>query len=168
MEAGNGFLVNFMERYNIKFAKIPRRSDNLHRTLNVKPDRLRDILCLRDERYVGQQLVFSFERRRIVLEENDITRNLPGKYVDSYLFADGRLDFRWKGISLPYSAFDKDQRVTHAAIVENKRLSAVLEQIKKEQRKTLPRQHRAGRQRTKYTPTGRKSPERPGLQTKNQ
>jgi len=166
MEAGNGFLVDFMEQYNIKFAKIPRRSDNLHRTLNVEPEGLRDILCLRDERYVGQQLVFSFERRRIVLKENDLTRNLPGKYVDSYLFADGRLDFRWKGISLPYSAFDKDQRVTHAAIVENKRLSAVLEQIKQEQGESFPRQHRAGRQRTKYIPTGRKPSGRPGLQTK--
>lgn len=166
MDAGNGFLVDYMEQYNIKFAKIPRRPDNLHRTLNVEPDRLRDILCLRDERYVGQQLVFSFERRRIVLEENEITRNLPGKYVDSYQFADGRLEFRWKGVSLPYSAFDKDQRVTHAAIVENKRLGAVLEQIKQEQGEFPPRHHRAGRQRTKYTPTGRKSPGRPGLQSK--
>ncbi len=166
MDAGNAFLGDFMERYNIKFAKIPRRSDDLHRTLNIESERLRDILCLRDERYVGQQLVFSFERRRIVLEENDITRNLPGKYVDSYQFADGRLEFRWKGISLPYSAFDKDQRVTHAAIVENKRLGAVLEQIKQEQVEVPPRKHRAGRQRTKYTPTGRKAPGRPGLQTK--
>jgi hypothetical protein len=165
MDTGNGFLHGFMEQHNIKFAKIPRRSDNLHRTFNVEPDRLRDILCLRDERYVGKQLVFSYERKRIVLEENEITRNLPGKYVDSYLFADGCLEFRWKGITLPYSAFDKDQRVTHAAIVENKRLGAVLEQIKREQEISPPPQHRVGRQRTKYTPTGRKSPGRPGLQT---
>lgn len=166
MGAGNEFLSGFMEQYNMKFAKIPRRSDNLHRTLNVEPDRLRNILCLRDERYVGKQLVFSYERKRIVLEENEITRNLPGKYVDSYEFADGRLEFRWKGISLPYSAFDKNQRVTHAAIVENKRLGAVLEQIKREQEKSMPPQHRVGRQRTKYTPTGRKPPGCPGLQTR--
>jgi hypothetical protein len=37
-------------------------------------------------------------------------------------FPDGRLEVRWKGRSLPYSAFDKLQRVSHAAIVENKRL----------------------------------------------
>ncbi len=55
---------------------------------------------------------------------------------------------------------------THAAIVENKRLGAVLEQIKQEQVEVPPRKHRAGRQRTKYTPTGRKAPGRPGLQTK--
>lgn len=168
MEVGNNaFLPSFKDRYNAKFAKVPRRPDNLHRALNVEPSRLRDILCLRDERYVGQQLVFSYERKRIVLEENEVTRNLPGKYVDSYEFADGRLQFRWKGINLPYSLFDKDQRVTHAAVIENKRLGAILEQIKQEQEVSAPRKHRAGRQRTKYTPTGRKSPGRPPKGTEN-
>ncbi|MBB2816784.1 UNVERIFIED_ORG: hypothetical protein GGD59_000001, partial [Rhizobium esperanzae] len=38
-----------------------------------------------------------------------------------------------KGHSLPYKVFDKDQRVTHAAIVENKRLGDVLAYIKERQ-----------------------------------
>jgi hypothetical protein len=64
---------------------------------------------------------------------------IPGKYVDSYAYPEGRLEFRWKGVSLPYSVFDKDQRVTHAAITENKHLSAVLEHIKTEQEKAPPK-----------------------------
>ncbi|ASP23621.1 transposase (plasmid) [Antarctobacter heliothermus] len=48
-------------------------------------------------------------------------------------------------LSLPYSAFDKDQRVTHAAITENKNLSAVLEFIKEEQDKAPPKKPRAGK-----------------------
>ena len=110
-----------------------------------------------DERYVGQQLAFSYQRLRIILQENEITRGLPGKYVDSYEFADGRLEFRWKGVSLPYSVFDKDQRVTHAAITENKHLSAVLEHIKAEQDKAPPKKRRAGKQRSRYEPTGRRN-----------
>ena len=157
MEAGNAFLPGFMERYNARFAKAPRRPDNLHRTLNVEPDRLSDILCFRDERYVGNQLAFSYDRLRIILQENEITRGLPGKYIDSYEFADGRLEFRWKGVSLPYSVFDKDQRVSHAAITENKHLSAVLEHIKAEQDKAPPKKRRAGKQRTRYEPTGRRN-----------
>ncbi|MHC2302745.1 hypothetical protein ACVJBD_007011 [Rhizobium mongolense] len=35
-------------------------------------------------------------------------------------------DVRWKGHSLPYRTFDMDQRMTHAAITENKRLGDVL------------------------------------------
>lgn len=157
MQSANAFLPIFMERYNARFAKAPRRPDDLHRALNVAPDRLADILCFRDERYVGQQLAFSYQRLRIILQENEITRGLPGKYVDSYEFPDGRLEFRWKGVSLPYSVFDKDQRVTHAAITENKHLSAVLEYIKAEQDKAPPKKRRAGKQRSRYEPTGRRN-----------
>jgi hypothetical protein len=163
MAAGNAFLPGFVERYNARFAQAPHRLDDLHRALNIEPDRLRDILCYRDERYVGQQLAFSYDRHRIILTESEITRGLPGKYVDTYAFADGRFDVRWKGVSLPYSVFDKDQRVTHAAITENKHLSAVLEHIKAEQEKSPPNKRRAGKQRTRYEPTGRKPPGRPSL-----
>jgi hypothetical protein len=163
MAAANACLPAFMDSYNKKFAKTPRRPDNLHRPLNIEPDRLADVLCRRDERYVGNQLAFSYKRQRIILEENEVTRGLPGKCVDSYEYPDGRLEFRWKGVSFPYSVFDKDQRVTHAAITGNKRLGAVLEFIKEEQEKASPKKRRAGKQRSRYEPTGRKPPGRPSL-----
>ncbi|WP_041678958.1 ISNCY family transposase [Rhizobium etli] len=133
MEAGNAFLPGFMEDYNARFALVPARSGDLHRPMNLAADRLREILCKREQRYVGAQLTFSFERKRIMLEESDVTRGLAGRYVETYAYADGRLDVRWKGHSLPYKVFDKDQRVTHAAIVENKRLGDVLAYIKERQ-----------------------------------
>jgi hypothetical protein len=124
MDDGNAFLPRFMERYNRQFAITPTRSDDLHRPLNLAPDRLRDVLCKREQRYVGAQLTFSFERQRIMLEETEVTRGLVGRYVETYALADGRLDVRWKGHSLPYRVFDKDQRVTHV------RREAVIEAIK--------------------------------------
>ena len=133
MTAGNAFLHGFTERFNARFAVSPIKPDNLHRPLNVVPDRMRDILCKREQRYVGEQLAFSYERKRIMLEENEISRGLVGKYIDTYAFADGRLEMRWKGITLPYRMFDKDQRVTHAAVTENKRLGDVLSFIKAQQ-----------------------------------
>jgi hypothetical protein len=133
MEAGNAFLPGFIEEYNARFAIVPARSDDLHRPLNLAQDRLTDILCKREQRYVGSQLTFSFERKRIMLEESTVTRGLVGRYVETYTYADGRLDVRWKGHSLPYQVFDKDQRVTHAAITENKRLGDVLAYIKERQ-----------------------------------
>jgi len=157
METANAFLPAFKDRYNTKFAKAPRRPDNLHRALNVEPDRLADILCFRDERYVSNQLAFSYDRLRIILQENEITRGLPGKYVDTYEFADGRFEVRWKSVPLPYTVFDKDQRVTHAAITENKHLSAVLEHIKAEQDTGSPKKRPAGKQRSRYEPNGRRN-----------
>ena len=41
-------------------------------------------------------------------------------------------------MSLPYTVFDKDQRVTHAAITENKRLGDVLAYIKERQDQLPP------------------------------
>ncbi|QEE43313.1 ISNCY family transposase [Rhizobium sp. WL3] len=133
MEAGNAFLPVFMEDYNARFAVTPARSDDLHRPLNLALDRLTEILCKREQRYVGSQLTFSFERKRIMLEESELTRGLVGKYVETYAYADGRLDIRWKGHSLPCTVFDKEQRVTHAAITENKRLGDVLAYIRERQ-----------------------------------
>lgn len=133
MEAGNAFLPTFIEHYNARFAVTPARSEDLHRPLNLAPDRLTEILCKREQRYVGSQLTFSFERKRIMLEESDVTRGLVGRYVETYAYSDGRLDVRWKGYSLPYTVFDKEQRVTHAAITENKRLGDVLAYIRERQ-----------------------------------
>lgn len=133
MEAGNAVLSSFMDRYNARFSIVPARPNDLHRPLNLAPDRLADILCKREQRYVGSQLTFSFERQRIMLEESEVTRGLVGRYVETYAYADGRFDVRWKGHSLPYTVFDKDQRVTHAAITENKHLGEVLAYIKERQ-----------------------------------
>lgn len=130
--------------------------------LNIEPDRLREVFCLQDQRYVSKQLTFSFERKRIMLKESDITRGLVGKYVDTFVFPDGRFEVKWKGVSLPYTVFAKDkQRVTHAAIVENKHLSAVLAYAKEIQDKEgAPKAKPAGKQRTRYKPTGKTSPGR--------
>jgi len=53
-------------------------------------------------------------------------------------FPDGRLEIRWKGLPLPYSAFDQLQRVSHAAIIENKRLGEVLAWIQQQQQDKQP------------------------------
>ncbi len=58
---------------------------------------------------------------------------LTGQYVEVYDYSDRPLEVRWKGHSLPYRVFSKDQRVSHTAIVENKRLSHALATVKAQQ-----------------------------------
>jgi transposase len=160
VEAGNAFLPGFMARFNARFAVAPARPNDLHRPLNVAPDRLRSILCHRERRHVGQQLTLSYERKRIMLEKTDATIGLAGQYVDTYAFADGRLEVRWNGMSLPYQVFDKDQRVSHAAIVENKRLGEVLACIKSQQELRSPPRLKTNSESIGYQKTGRKPPGR--------
>ena len=133
VEAGNAFLPAFVERFNDRFSVRAAKSEDLHRNLNVPPSRLKDILCHREQRYVSAQLTISYDRKQIILERNEVTEELAGKYVDLYDFPDRPLELRWKGIALPYRVFSKDQRVTHTAIVENKRLSHALTIVKAQQ-----------------------------------
>lgn len=90
MEAGNAFLSNFMDRYNARFSVVPARPEDLHRPLNLAPNRLAEILCKREQRYVGAQLSFSFERKRIILEETEV---MPVRLVvvtDAHMQAFGK------------------------------------------------------------------------------
>lgn len=91
-----------------------------------------------------------------MLEETEVTRGLVGRYVETYAYADGRLDVRWKGHSLPYRVFDKDQRVTHAAITENKRLGDVLAYIKARQDERPAPKVKTNSEKIGYKPRGSK------------
>ncbi|MTH61319.1 ISNCY family transposase [Paracoccus litorisediminis] len=155
MAAGNEFLPGFMEAFNARFARVPHRPDNLHRAFNIEPDRLRRILCRRDERFVSQQLSLSYEKKRIILAPNDLSLAAAGKYIDLYEYPDGSVEVVMNGVSLAYTMFDKEQRVTHAAITENKRLGEILTIIKAQQEKDPLRIRRVGKQRTRYELTGR-------------
>jgi len=68
-----------------------------------------------------------------ILEQTDLAKGLAGQYVELYDLADRPLEVRWKGVSLPYRVFSKDQRVSHTAIVENKRLGHALALVKAQQ-----------------------------------
>lgn len=162
MEDGNAFLEGFAERYNTKFAKAPAKSDNLHRALNIEPDRLAEVFCLRDKRYVTKDLTLKYDRKRIKLEVNELTRGLVGEYVDVYEMADGRIQVRAKGVALPHVILNPERRITHAAITENKRLGAVLAHIKEEQDKVAqkPKVNPIS-SKNGYIKTGRRPPGRP-------
>lgn len=63
MQDGNAFLAGFVERYNAKFATAPAKPDNLHRALNIELDRLAEVFCLRDKRYVTKGIFDPHQQR---------------------------------------------------------------------------------------------------------
>lgn len=158
MAAGNDFLPGFIARHNLRFAHPPARPENLHRPVNLPASRLRDILCVRDQRQVGASLVVHYERQKFILDDSEHARSAIGRYVETYAWPDRPFEIRWKGLSLPYRIFDPaQQRVTHTAITENKRLGDVLTFIKTQQDIDPPQVGPVGKQRTCYTPTGKPS-----------
>jgi transposase len=157
IESGNAFLPDFVQRYNERFSIRALKSDNLHRPLNVAQSRLNDILCHREQRYVGQQLTFHYDRKQIILERSEVSEGLAGHYVELYDFVDRPLEVRWKGILLPYRVFSKDQRVNHTAIVENKRLGHTLAIIKAQQDLKDAPKVMTNSEKTGYRKRGRKT-----------
>jgi hypothetical protein len=87
---------------------------------------------------------------------NEVTRELGGRYVAPYAFANGRLDVRCKGDSLLHRVFDKDQWMTHVAITGNKRLSKILAYIKARYNEMLTPRVKTNSEKNGYAPRGRK------------
>ena len=69
--------------------------------------------------------------RRVV--ELQLSQVKAGKMLRVHEWEDGRVELRCEGRLLPYSIFDKNPIVTQGAIVENKRLGAVLAAIQASQ-----------------------------------
>jgi transposase len=157
MEAGNVFLPGFVNRFNERFAMPAQKPENLHRSLHLKAGQLTDVLCHREQRYVGAQLTLSYDRKQIILERSELSEKLAGQYVELYDFADRALEVRWKGQSLPYRVFSKDQRVSHTAIVENKRLGHALALVKAQQDIKLTTKIMTNSEKDGYKKRGRRA-----------
>jgi hypothetical protein len=134
IEAANRFLPGFLADYNRRFAKPPRNSKDLHRLLNGG-DNLDDTFAWREERTVSDNLTLQYDKILFLLEPNEMALDARRKRVTIIDYPDGRLAVRYKGVDLAYSTFNKVRSVTHAAIVDNKRLSAALELIREEQQR---------------------------------
>ena len=90
----------------------------------------------REERTVTGSLTLHYNKVLFLPEPTDVARGLARKRVTVHEFPDGRLAIRHKGRDLPYRTFDKLRRVDQAAVVENKRLGAVLAVIRERQAET--------------------------------
>jgi hypothetical protein len=153
-DTANAFLPAFIERFNERFAVAPARPENLHHTMRLPAMRLTDILCHREQRYIGARLSFHYDRKQIILEQTELSKGLAGKYVELYDFADRPLEVRWNGALLPYRVFSKNQRVSHTAIVENKRLGHALALVKAQQDVKLATKVMTNSEKTGYKKRG--------------
>lgn len=135
IDAANRAMPKFIREHNDRFARMPREPKNLHRKLQIEAHRLAQVLSVRDEAYVGQDLACNYDRKRYIIENTPDNMSLIGRNVTIHKFADGRVELSDRGRLLHYSIYDKRPRIDPAAIVENKRLGSVLGWIKAQQEK---------------------------------
>ena len=133
MESGNAFLPGFVERYK----RTLRRACGEHRqsassrapkTAKAQRHPVSSRTALRRcATHVPLRSQADHPRAKCDL------RKARGALRRMYDFPDRPLEVRWKQHVLPYRVFSKDQRVSHTAIVENKRLGHALALVKAQQ-----------------------------------
>ena len=139
--AANAWLPGFITAYNTRFSRDPANAKDLHRPL-AQDDDLDEILAWREERTVTGNLTLHYDRMMLILDPTPLARGLVRKKVEVVNYPDGRFAVQFNGTALGFKVFDKIQTVQPGAIVDNKRLSAVLEQVKAQQVAYPARQQR--------------------------
>jgi hypothetical protein len=142
-----------MTAYNRRFGRDPANAKDLHRPL-AQADDLDEILAWREERTVTRKLTLHYDRMMLLLDPTPLARGLVRKKVEVVNYPDGRFSVQFNGEPLGFKVFDKIRTVQPGAIVDIKRLSAVLEQVKAQQAAYPPRQQRGhvARQRPPNNP----------------
>ena len=145
---GNALLPGFIADYNVRFAKLPANSKDLHRPLRDGDD-LEDAFAWKEERTLSQALTLQYDKVLFIVEPSEQAKTAIGKRVTVVDYPDGRLSIRYRGVELAYRTFDKIQQVDQGAIADNKRLGAVLAMIRDQQQRCEPghRSQRAPRRR---------------------
>jgi hypothetical protein len=132
MEVANQFLPKFIVQFNRKFAKPARNDKDSHRPF-TDYDNLDRAMSWQESRTVSKNLTIQYDKILFLLEPSDFSEGLKRKSVTVHDYPDGRLEIRYQGKGLPYSHFDKVSQVKQGEITSNKRLAAVLSQIKIQQ-----------------------------------
>lgn len=68
-----------------------------------------------------------------ILQQTPAALLAAGKIVEVVEYPDGEIVLRHNGADLPYRLFNKERRVSQAAVVENKFFGPLLAQIREEQ-----------------------------------
>src|ERR1700747_1635258 len=139
--AANAWLPGFITAYTPLLALDPVNPKDLHRPL-AQADDLDEILAWREERTVTRNLTLHYDRMMLLLDPTPLARSLARKKVEVVNYPDGRFAVQFNGATLGFKLYDKIQTVQPGAIVDNKRLSAVLEQVKARQAAYPARQQR--------------------------
>ena len=137
----NAWLPGFITAYNTRFGRDPANAKDLHRPLTPADD-LDEILAWREERTVTRNLTLHYDRMMLLLDPNISgpslgapeggSGELPGRPVRGSV---QRSNARFQGVRQdPNRAARRD--------IDNKRLSAVLEQVKAHQATYPARQQR--------------------------
>ena len=134
IDAANAFMHTFIKDHNQRFGKAPLNNHNTHRPLQAH-EILDEIFCWQEERTLSNNLTLQYNKIVYLIKDSVETRKLMRKRVIVHDFHDGSIKIKHQNKELPYSTYDRLQRVDQGKITDNKRLGTVLSLIKTKQDK---------------------------------
>ena len=93
---GNALLPGFIAYYNVRFAKPPANSKDLHRPLRAGDD-LEDAFAWKEERTLSQALTLQYDKVLFILEPSEQAKTAIGRRVTVVDYPDGRLSIPLSG-----------------------------------------------------------------------
>lgn len=136
IEEANAWLEIFIQDFNRRFAKAPQYPKNLHRPVDESQSELDDIFAWQELRTLSKSLTFQYDKMLYLVDPTEENTRIAGEKIMVLDYPDGTLAFKYGYRTLSYQVYDKLAIVDQGAIVDNKRLGAVLKlaQIQKDER----------------------------------
>lgn len=134
MDQANAFLPLFIEKYNKKFAIAPALAENAHRQDMPDKDLLNLIFSHQEERTLSKNLELSYQNKIYQIQSDTQSYAMKKSVVQVCEHACGKIVILYKGHSLDFKIFDKNNRPT--VIVDTKDINPTLNAIV---RKTKPK-----------------------------
>ena len=129
IDAANAFAPEYMVDLNRRFAVQPRSSHDAHRPLLFSEDELKIIFSQKETRVLSKNLTLQYHKVIYQIQTTRPTYALRKAQVTVCENAQGEITILYKGRSLDYSIFHKQQR--QAEVVMSKEIDTHLKKSKK-------------------------------------
>jgi hypothetical protein len=125
IETANTWSLNFVQRYNAGFSRVPRNPFDAHMPLQPSDD-LALILALHDRRKLSTKLTLQHAGLQYLVEDRPGMRGLIGQPIDIHTYPDGRVELRANGDILAYTTLEIP-RLNKAIDVDSKTLHYIVD-----------------------------------------
>lgn len=129
----NQWLQHFISDFNRRFSRPAKYPKDLHRPVTQSPLELNDIFAWQELRTLSKALTFQYDKIMYLVEPTEENTRIAGEKITVFDYPDGSIAFRYQHRPLGYQVFDKQACVDQVAVVDNKRLGAVLRLVQQKQ-----------------------------------
>lgn len=136
IDTANGWVEQFIERYNEQFSCAARSELDLHTPLRPNED-LKRILSIRDTRKLSNKLTLQHNQRQYILHDDPSLRAMIGQPIAIHSYRDGQVELRANGVTVQYTTLPPPKR-SRPILVDEKSLHHSVDELTATRRRERP------------------------------